>query len=1570
MKTRRRQAMKSAVPRALLARAVLNTGGGGRNRSARRAPGAQPLPAAVPARSTPARALPAALLALPLLFAAGPAGAHTSDDGHGHFRVELNGSTALTVTEGHTGTITVRIRCVSHERSSCNYAGYSDTNQNNRDEFTISASTPSSGGGVTFGSTNRKLGYSIVAGLNTLALNTTGTVTLSAGGNTVADGTRTVTVSATTDESGGQNFFTRIRDLGAIVQNATLTILDDDQPQLSLAIADADDTIAEGESTTVTATVDTAPSSALTVTVTAAAGVTVANANTITIPANMTSGMGSVTITADDDNVDDDGKMVVITAAATGHANGLATLTVTDNDTAGLALTELASATNPRETVTEGGGTAAFKIALATEPTHEVRVDVTSSDDGECRVSTAGSATPAAMKRLSFSTTTWSTPQEVTLTGQNDSADDGDRDCTITLDPWSPGVAPNNDAKYNALASTTFTVRNTDDDATPTVTLASSAASISENGGTATITATLNRASGAATTVTLSAPAGTTLNRTTLTIDAGDTSSADAGTAAERSATLTATNNTRDEPNRPVTVTGTASNSVPASGMLSVTGAAVTLTDDDAAPAVSLSLTPANGMIAENGGTAEVTATLTGTTSSAATTVTVTAVSGLYTVEADATIAIAAGMTTDAETVTITAVDNFLDDASDRSGAVTGTAQNNQGAGAVTGATLTLTDNDDAAVTVTGLAQNTAPHETVTEAGGTATFNVALATRPTANVTVTVSSSDAGECRVSVGSAAPGISTTLTFSAANWSAARTVTLTGRDDAVDDGDQDCTITAAAASTGDTVYDSDTEVPDVTFTARNTDDDDAALVLSELAASMNPRETVTEGGGTAAFKVALASEPTADVTVTVTSSDAGECRVSTAGSATPAASKTLTFTAATAATLWSTPQEVTLTGQNDDADDGDVDCTITVAAASTGDALYNSASDVPDLTFEARNTDDDTVGLVLSKTSVMTSENTADQTVNRDTFTVKLGSQPTADVTVALMSSDTGEATVSPSSLTFTMTTWDAAQTVTVTGVDDALTDTPQNYTITLNPASTGDTAYNALMNVTVSGTNADDEAPTASLTLSSSAIAENGGTATVSASLDSASTAATTVTVQAAAGLYTVVGGNTITIAASATTSADRVTIRAVDDRIENNPARTGQVTASVSNPSALGVSSATATAALTLTDDDMAGLALTGLQAADPKATLAENGTAVFRVALASAPTADVTVAASSSPSSACLVSKAGDAAPSASTTLTFTSGNWSAAQAVTLTGVRDNLAAGGRDCAVTLATASAGAGGDAVYHSNTEVPDQSFMARVTEVDAVGLALSKTSVATSEDGTSDSFTVALRTIPSDDVTVALAVTGAADEVMLSASSLTFTATTWNAAQTVTATGQDDDDLDRAQNYQIGLSTTSNDGDYSGLTATVSGTNQDNEAPTVTLELSPASVAEGGTATVTASLDRAVETATVITVSAAAGPGAAGSFRLSSNRTLTVPANSRASEGEVTIAAVDDAVDAPDKTVRVRGEVGANDLGTLDPAPVTLTIRGRRGGAGGVAGAGVGGDLGERGGEPDRRCRRG
>ena len=51
-----------------------------------------------------------------------------------------------------------------------------------------------------------------------------------------------------------------------------------------------------------------------------------------------------------------------------------------------------------------------------------------------------------------------------------------------------------------------------------------------------------------------------------------------------------------------------------------------------------------------------------------------------------------------------------------------------------------------------------------------------------------------------------------------------------------------------------------------------------------------------------------------------------------------------------------------------------------------------------------------------------------------------------MTIALSSSDTTEGTVSPTSLTFTSANWNMAQTVTVTGVDDAIVDGNVAYTI--------------------------------------------------------------------------------------------------------------------------------------------------------------------------------------------------------------------------------------------------------------------------------------------------------------------------------------------------------------------------------------------------------------------------------------------------------------------------------------------------------------------------------------------
>jgi hypothetical protein len=92
----------------------------------------------------------------------------------------------------------------------------------------------------------------------------------------------------------------------------------------------------------------------------------------------------------------------------------------------------------------------------------------------------------------------------------------------------------------------------------------------------------------------------------------------------------------------------------------------------------------------------------------------------------------------------------------------------------------------------------------------------------------------------------------------------------------------------------------------------------------------------------------------------------------------------------------------------------------------------------------------------------------------TFTVVLNSQPTADVTIALASSDISEGTVGPAALTFTTRNWNTPKTVTVTGVDDLLVDGDLAYTILTAAANSADRGYNNLDPANVAVTNTDND----------------------------------------------------------------------------------------------------------------------------------------------------------------------------------------------------------------------------------------------------------------------------------------------------------------------------------------------------------------------------------------------------------------------------------------------------------------------------------------------------------------
>ena len=117
----------------------------------------------------------------------------------------------------------------------------------------------------------------------------------------------------------------------------------------------------------------------------------------------------------------------------------------------------------------------------------------------------------------------------------------------------------------------------------------------------------------------------------------------------------------------------------------------------------------------------------------------------------------------------------------------------------------------------------------------------------------------------------------------------------------------------------------------------------------------------------------------------------------------------------------------------------------------------------------NTDNDSVGITVGAINGNTGEDGSTAT-----FTMVLDSEPTADVAIGLSSSDTGEGTVSPASLTFTAANWNTAQMVTVTGVNDDVVDGDQSFNIVTAASTSTDTNYSGVNTPDVAVSNSDDD----------------------------------------------------------------------------------------------------------------------------------------------------------------------------------------------------------------------------------------------------------------------------------------------------------------------------------------------------------------------------------------------------------------------------------------------------------------------------------------------------------------
>ena len=604
--------------------------------------------------------------------------------------------------------------------------------------------------------------------------------------------------------------------------------------------------------------------------------------------------------------------------------------------------------------------------------------------------------------------------------------------------------------------------------------------------------------------------------------------------------------------------------------------------------------------------------------------------------------------------------------------------------------------------------------------------------------------------------------TSLTFSSSNWDTAQTLTVSAAQD-TDRADESATLILDPSSSGDTdTYERDVVSSALTVTV--TDNDVPGVTVT-------PTSLAVDEGSTGTYTVELDTQPTAQVTVTI-NDPTGNTDVT----ANPAS---LMFSTSN----WATPQTVTVRA----AEDGDsLDDTATVThAVSGGDYGSVTAADV-----EVTVTDNDTPGVTASPTSLTIGEGST------GTYTVVLDTQPTGDVTVNISSRGSAFVSSSPSSLTFTTSNWNSARTVTVrTFQDDDATD--GTATLKLDPSGAD---YGSVSNASVTVTVTDDDTRGVTVTPTSLPINE-GGTGTYTVVLDTQPTSTVAVTINDPTDNADVTASpSSLTFFASNWNTAQTVTVSATED------SDSAQDTATVTHTVA-GADYGSVTAAavgVTVTDDDMPGVTVSPLSL-----TINEGDTGTYTIVLDTEPTGAVEVRIN--------VPSAPTDVTADPVSLTFTTSNWDTAQTVTVSAAEDD------DSAQDTATVTHFVSG-ANYGSGS-VTAAAVGVTVTDNDTPGVTASPTSL-TIDEGSTGTYTVALNTQPTAQVTVAIGSDN--PDVTVSSSSLTFTTSNWDSAQTVTVTaGQD---ADTADDTAV-LTLNPDGGDYASVSdATVTVTVTDDDLP--------------------------------------------------------------------------------------------------------------------------------------------
>jgi len=1127
---------------------------------------------------------------------------------------------------------------------------------------------------------------------------------------------------------------------------------------------------------------------------------------------------------------------------------------------------------------TESGGTAQFEVELGSQPTANVVVTLTSSDPSE------GTVQPS----VTFTSTNWDDPQIVTIAGQPDDFDDGDVDYLIQT-----AAVASADMNYDGLEVPDISVTNLDDDQAD-FTVGVVSGDVNEAGTvTATFTVELEAqpAPGTEVIILVEAEDGTELVAVPASLSFLPSNWTDI-----RTVTVTGLDDPLIDGDQSTDVVLTIDdpNSDPAFALLPIQSVAVTNLDDDEA---GFTIVDGGAKVVDEAGTVTATFGLVLNAQPAGSVrLDITSDDGGEAITTRTAVTFQPGAWDVEQTVTIQGVDDAEADGPQDFNIVISVDQLASDGLFIAVpdqiVPVTNTDNDQAGVTVSptsGLI--------TTEAGGTAEISVVLNTAPSDDVTIAVSSSDVTEGDVTD----PALGT-LTFTAATWDSPQLVTITGLNDDIADGDQPYSIVTGDAVSSDPTY-SGRVVDDVTVT--NTDDDAVDITVSPTSGL----ET-TEFGGTAQFTVVLQSEPTDDVVIDVTSSNELEGTVDEAE---------LTFTSSN----WFLAQPILVTGEDDAVLDGNVGYSIQLSPAISTDAGY-SGFDPTDVGVV--NLDDDAVSISVSPTSgLQTTE--AGGTAE---FEVVLGSQPSADVVIALTSSDPTEGAVSPPSLTFTSTDWATPKTVTITGQPDDFVDGDIDYVIQTASAASTDPNYDGLDVDDVSVTNADPDVADVITGPISNAVNEAGTTATFSVSLGAQPTPGTEVVILVSAedGTELAASPSTFTFTPGDWTNVRTVTVTGLDDAVIDGDVTTNVVLSiddPLSDPAFALVPNRSV--AVTNDDDDEAGFTI--VDGVDKVVDEAGTLTETFGLVLDAEPLSAVRLTITSDETEA----------TTAPTAVIFQPGAWNVEQLITIEGVDDFEADDDQTFYLVVSVDSTNS--DDAFD---DLPDDSVQVTTTDDDAVGIDINEFgSVSVSEFRTTDAFEVVLTSRPASDVEVTSVSSNLDAVVVSSGDTLTFTPDNWDNPQSVEVTGVDDDVLgSRSTDVLVSVNDANSDNAFDGLSETVTVTTTDNDQAGVTIvTVGPVVLAENSSDAFAVRLDAQPASDVVLAVTSEDLGEATVSAGASPADSLTFTAANWADPQVVTLIGVTDGVVDGDQPVNITVAVdptrsdGSYSGVTTPPVPATV-----------------------------------